>query len=63
MVKNKKSKVIEPVPNQDKLQFNVTEDFEVAFKNDDIFDKYGQVKKGKTPMLNLKVGMPRSLLN
>ena len=49
MVKNKKSKVIEPVPNQDKLQFNVTEEFEVAFKNDDIFDKYGQVKKGKDP--------------
>jgi len=51
IIKNmsKKAKTIDPVPKQDKLQFKVSEEFEVAFKNDDIFDKYGQVKKGKNP--------------
>ena len=49
MSKTSKPKEIDPVPNQDKLQFKVKEEFEVAFKNDDIFDKYGQVKKGKNP--------------
>ena len=54
MSKTSKPKEIDPVPNQDKLQFKVKEEFEVAFKNDDIFDKYGQVKKGKNPHVQPK---------